>query len=92
MFIYQDGKLYIQKGKKIVGVEIYPDKFVIVKGTETVQRDDCRVLNAFEMKAKFNIREDNPYIFPKEKEEIKEVIEDEPVKPVKKSAGRPKRK
>ena len=63
MFILQDGKVYIQDKKGIIGVEIYTDKILPVKGSETKLGIHER-LTALEVRCRFNIREDNPYIFP----------------------------
>lgn len=86
MFIRQNGKLYTELGDgKIVGVEIYPDLIKKVEGTEDVLGDRYEIFSATEIRIKYHI-EDNPYIFPVEKVEVVEVIE-EP----KKKAGRPKK-
>lgn len=71
MFVYQNGKLYVQDGNKIVGVEIYPNSVKKVKGTETKQEKNALVLNHFEVQAKFQLKDKN-YIFPQEpkKEEV----------------------
>ena len=89
MFVYQNGKLYIQNGDKIVGVECYPDFIKKVNGSETKQSEDALILTNSEMMAKFNIM-DAPYIFPQEKkEEKKEVIKDATSK-AKKPTGKSK--
>ena len=67
MFILQNGKVYIQDKNKLVGVEIYTDNVIKVKGTETEFLDVYEIYDAVTIKKKFNIREDNPYIFPQEK-------------------------
>lgn len=90
MFIYQDGKIYIQDKKDIVGVEIYSDKILPVKGSET-KLGVHEKLTAYEVKCRFNIREDNPYIFPFEKKEEK-VEEDEVKKEVKSNESTSKTK
>ena len=69
MYIYQDGKLYIRQGKKLVGVEIYPHSIKKVKGSETTEKIDRKILTFDETMAKFHISEETPYIFPQEKEE-----------------------
>jgi hypothetical protein len=84
MYILQDGKLYIRNGKKIVGVEIYPDLIKKVKGTETEERPDRKLLSATDAWIKFHISEETPYIFPVE-EKVEEVkVEDEPIVETKK--------
>lgn len=76
-YIYQDNKLYASLGKNnIVGVEIYSDKIVQVKGTETTLADVHDVLTKREVNCKFHI-EETPYIFPQKKKEVKEVVEGE---------------
>lgn len=92
MFVYQDGKLFIQKGKKIIGVEVYADKIKTITGTETDEKPNRIILTASEMKAKFNITEETPYIFPQEKKEEKEEVIDDATPKVKKSTGKSKRK
>lgn len=88
MFILQDGKLYVQEGKKIIGVDIYSDKITKVKGTEETLKSHT-VLTPFEMKSRLNIREDNPYIFPKPKKVEKEVVKDAKSTPkTKKTTGK----
>lgn len=76
MFIYQNGKLYVQDGNKFVGVEIYSDKITKVKGTEVTKNKNSKLLSHFEVRAKFQLDE-KPYIFPVEKESKVEV-KDEP--------------
>lgn len=64
MYIYQNGKLYAQLGdNKIVGVEIYSDKIVRLKGTECELFGKFSMLTLNEVKAKFNL---TPYITPVE--------------------------
>lgn len=73
MYIYQNGKLYVQVGNGLVGVEIYPDKVIKVKGTETKLGDSYKILTPHEVQSKFNIKE-APYIFPVEvKKEVEKV-------------------
>lgn len=71
MYILQDGRLYIQDGDKLVGVEIHSDKIIKVEGTETTLSDKYSLLTPFEVRAKFNITEGNGYIFPRPKQEPK---------------------
>lgn len=78
MYIYQNGKLYVQNEDNVlVGVEIYPDKGVFrIDGTETKLEDVYEVCTPYEARCRFNITIETPYIFPKE---TIEVTEDEPV-------------
>ena len=110
MFIRQDGKLYIENGDgKIVGVEIYSHDIIKVTGTETVIKPEHRKFSATDIWVKYNIREDNPYIFPIEKvdiveevqepkkkagrpKKVEEVINSEPIEPIKKSTRKSTRK
>lgn len=91
MFIRQDGKIFIQDGDKIVGVEIYPDKIVKLKDTKTNLLTEHEIFTANEIKRKYNISEDNPYIFPKEVVE-KGVEAIEPTTETKKPAKKPRGK
>ena len=68
MYILQDGKLYIRNGEKIVGVEIYPDNIITVKGSETDLRE-YEELTVYEVYRKFNI-DVEPYVFPKSKKGV----------------------
>lgn len=91
MYIYQDGKLYVENGRgKLIGVEIHPDKIIKVKGTETKLSDDYEVLTPFEVQAKFNIVNGEEYIFPVDKKE--EVVEDAPTVNIKSTTRKSSRK
>jgi hypothetical protein len=79
MFIYQDGKLYVQDGDTLIGVEIYPDSVIKVEGTETELKEKHQLLTPFEVRCKFNIKSLGSYIFPVDttvivKKEVKETI------------------
>lgn len=75
MFILTDGKLYLQKGDKLVGVDVSPLGCTEVDGTEIEKPDsNYRSLELFEVRAKFQINEENHYKFPRESGE--ESIED----------------
>lgn len=88
MYIYQGGKLYVQEEDHLVGVEIYPDKVVKVKGTETKMGDTYEVCTPYEVRCRFHLDE-VPYIFP---QESKEGVTNEPVDNTKKpSRGRPRK-
>lgn len=103
MFILKDGKLYIQKGNKIVGVNVDPLNVVEVEGSECELKLPYKTLEPFEMRSKFNITEGTGYVFPVENEEIikSEVVEEptaktptesEVVKEVVKEVMKPKNK
>lgn len=82
MYIYQNGKLYVQKDSgKLVGVEIHSNKNAIeVSGTETELGEIYDVCTPYEVTCRFHISEDNPYIFSTEPKD--EVTKIEPVKHV----------
>lgn len=88
MYILQDNKLYVQKGKKqLVGVNVGPDKIV-----ETSEKAELKpffqILTPSEVRSKFNIREGNEYKFPVEKKTTKkktEVVKDESTKSTKRT-------
>lgn len=94
MFIRQDGKLYIEIGDgKIIGVNFYPDDVKKVEGTETTLKKKFEKFSATDIRIKYNIREDNPYIFPVEKKKKKEeVVEGDTTKSTKKSTRKSTRK
>lgn len=75
MYIYQNGKLYVRKeDNALIGVEIYPDKGVFeVEGTETQIAELYEECTPYEVKCRFQLEIDNPYLFPKE------VIDSEPI-------------
>lgn len=66
MYVYQDGKLYVLTNDKLVGVEIYSDKVVLVEGTETVLGKKFEILTSHEVNCRFGIYDGAEYIFPKE--------------------------
>lgn len=102
MFVYQNGKLYVQDGNEIIGVEIYPDSIIKIESTRTELSPSARFLTPFECMSKFNILTEGSYKFPREKEEIveeklepqviEEVIEDESTNNVKVTTRASKRK
>lgn len=75
MYVYQEGKLYIQKGETLVGVEIYSDKVLLVENEQAILDESLGVLflTKSEIYSKFGIAT-QPYIFPRS-----EVAKDEPV-------------
>ena len=51
MFVYQDGKLYaLDKKNKLVGVAIYFDKVLKIKGTESELNIIHDILDGYEVK------------------------------------------
>lgn len=65
MVILYNNRLYLQNGDAMVGVDIDPYGITEVDGTEIeIPSENCRRIELFEAKAKFHIREDNPYKFP----------------------------
>lgn len=91
-FVYQNGKLYLHKDSGLVGVEIYSDKVIKVKGTETKMDATARELTIYEIKCKFHLSQDNPYIFPVEKKVDAEVKANGTVRDTKKPVGKSTRK
>lgn len=66
MYIYQNGKLYVQDGGKLVGVDISPLNVTKIK-TETGDIElEHSVLTPSEMRAKFT-DENGEYKFPRKK-------------------------
>ena len=66
MFIYQNGKVYIQDGDSIVGVNVNPFSTTVVKGTKQKfdVNSDYLLLTQSDMYAKFNILNGESYVFP----------------------------
>jgi len=79
MFILKNNKLYIQKGNKIVGVNVSPLDIVEVEGSEIDLTVPYKTLLPFEMRVKFGISEGTNYEFPfVSKETIKSELVEEP--------------
>lgn len=55
MYIYQEGKLYVQSGDKLVWVEIYPDQTFTLTNVEVERKPVAKVLTNMEIKAKFHV-------------------------------------
>lgn len=55
MYVYQNGKLYRQVDGKLVGVEIYSDKILLVDNSNPVMEDDSLILTPQEVRCKFQI-------------------------------------
>lgn len=83
MYVYQNGKLYTQKGDKLVGVDICSDIVLEVEGTECDYSENYKMLDLYEVVRKFQTIEGQDYKFPREAKT--EVVKDEPVKPVKRA-------
>lgn len=92
MFILQDGKLHIQDKKGVVGVDVHFDNVLPVKGTECTLKKNHYKLTALEVKCRFNINEDNPYIYPKPKkvEKVKKEVVKGATSKAKKASGKSK--
>lgn len=97
MFICKSNKLYIQKGSKIVGVDYSLHEISEVEGTEIDLEIPYLELSPSELKAKFNVTELTPYVFPFERPALKSKDEDSDTKTeevkakveVKNKGGRP---
>lgn len=82
-YVCQDGKLYRQvEDNKLVGVEIYSDKVLLVEGYDTVFKDGM-LLTPQEVRCQYHI-DTTPYIFPRE-EKKEEVVKNDTVKPTKRT-------
>ena len=81
MYIYQNGKLYVEKNNKLIGIDVSIDSIVLVDCSETTKLESYSVLTFSEVIAKFNIKNGNSYIFPRptvaEVVEVEEVIGEE---------------
>jgi len=64
MFIYQDGKIYIQDDKGLVGVNIYSDKVLMIDTEKAKLKPTGVPYELWVLKLKFNITDDIAYIFP----------------------------
>lgn len=64
MYVYQNNKLYLETNDGLVGVNFSSDKIVKLKDTKTSIGQNARFLTYSEVMAKFQITEDNPYVFP----------------------------
>lgn len=74
MYAYQDGKLYVQVGDKLVGVDVYSDNVLLVEDSEVeLDHSLATLLEPFEVRCKFQI-DVAPYIFPREVKVEEEVI------------------
>lgn len=75
MFIYQNGKLYVQDGDTLVGVEIHPDKIIKVEDEVATLSKSAMYLTLDEVIRKFQIRLGNSVTFDKKVAEVVEVEE-----------------
>ncbi len=74
MYAMQDGKLYsFIDDNNLVGVDVYTDRVVRIKGCVVERSADCKVLTRAEVDAKFNIQLE-PYLF-NGKAKVVEVVE-----------------
>lgn len=64
MYIYQDGKLYVQDGELLLGVSITPFGNTIYKEEKAKLGDAYSILTPSEVRAKFQIDIGNSYEFP----------------------------
>lgn len=69
MYILQNRKLYIQHGEVLVGVDVYPNEFLEVEGTETKLEERYEVCTRYEARCRFHL-DDAPYIFPRDEIEV----------------------
>lgn len=53
MFVYQNGKLYVEDKKNLVGVEIHSDGVILTN--DTAKYTDGMILTPHEVRCKFNI-------------------------------------
>lgn len=72
MYIYQNGKVYVQEGDNIVGVDISPLDITKVKGSTIKLVGDYRLLTPLEVRAMFGVANGETYIFPREPEKVVE--------------------
>lgn len=80
MYAMQDGKLYsFIDDNNLVGVDVYTDRVVRIKGCVVERSADCKVLTRAEVNAKFNIQLE-PYLFNGKSEVVEVKIEDVEVK------------
>lgn len=87
MYIYQNGKLYIQKDNGgLVGVDYGIGKITEISGTDTVLAKEYDVCTKMEIIARFHIDEENSYVFPREGLKNESVNDIE--KPTRKRAGK----
>jgi hypothetical protein len=82
MYIVYNNNVYIQNGDKIVGVEIYSDKTIIVDGTEIDLPEHYDLLTPFEIQCRYNIKDGGEYKFPR-KSKVSGVEENGTVEPTK---------
>lgn len=76
MFVIQDNKVYMIDGKGLIGVDIYPDKVLKVRGTRVKPKGKIQSFSLYEIRTKYNVSV-KPYKFPKK-------VKEEPKKEVKK--------
>lgn len=79
MYIYQNGKLYLEQSENLIGVNIDANGVHQIKGTETKSIKTAIRLTPYEVKAKFHLFEGETYIFPQVIKKV-EKVEQEVVK------------
>lgn len=91
MYILQDGKLYVQDGDVLVGVNVTPTGTTKINTEKTKFGNSYSLLTPFEVRAKFNIASGESYMFPVKKvEEPKvEVAKDDTVGKAKNPTRKP---
>lgn len=82
MFVTKQNKLYIRKEDKVVGVNFSPLSLDFTDVVEDFD-DTFEPLEPFEVRAKFNITDETPYVFPIETETSSEVVEKKKTKATK---------
>lgn len=73
MYIYQDGKLYVQDGDVLVGVDVTPTGTTLIKTEKSKFGNAYALLTPSEVRAKFNIISGESYKFPRTKKKEVEV-------------------
>jgi len=92
MYVYQNGKLYIHESDKLVGVDFYPDKVLRLEDEVDEITSEAMFLTAYEVRCKFGISSDTPYLFPKVRDIKFTEVENVTVDDIKKPTGNGKRK
>jgi hypothetical protein len=97
MYIYQEGKLYVQDGEFLVGVNVTPSGSYLLEKERVKKSDKYSILTPSEVQAKFGIVRGETYEFPVKKKEVVpepkvEVVTDEPVRKTKTTTRKSTRK
>lgn len=89
MFVYQNDKLYVQSGDKLVWVEIHSDQtFTYIKGDFKIQ-PSARFLTSTEVDAKFRLNQ-MTIVKPKVIKEVVEKVEIKKVQPKPRAKAKPR--